>query len=64
MKKTMFLILVLKDHDDPDCVASSIVEALKDCSFLKHGESIEVLEADNTIVMYRSFPRIGFRRGD
>lgn len=62
MKTTLFMVMILTDHDDPDVVVQTVIDSLMESHFLKHGEKIEVTNASNTLLFYRSFPVIGFRR--
>ena len=64
MRKRLFMVLILQDHDDPECVAEAVIEALRDCHFLKTGENLDIVSEGehNTLLFYRSFPIVGFRR--
>jgi hypothetical protein len=53
---TLFMVLVLKEHDDRVALVDALVDTLTQAKYLKVGESLHFSVVQNTLLVYRSFP--------
>lgn len=62
MKKNLFMVIVLREHDEAELITEATVALLREPHFLKYGEDVEAVTTHNTVLLCRSFPCLGFRR--